>query len=123
MTSDEATKLIIENHPKMFSSGTVNVTVYPGWFTLIDMALSLIQSEFDNSKDQAKVQPTVRQIKEKFGGLRLIISNQSEFAVGVVYFAECMSTKTCMVCGDVGEIRTHAWRRTLCDEHANSIVE
>ena len=123
MTSDEATKLIVEKYPEMFPNGDRNITVHPGWFDLIDTSLWLIQNEFDNSKDKTKVQPTVRQIKEKFGSLRMYISDLSEFSVGVVFLAECMSAKTCMVCGDVGKTRDYKWRRTLCDEHATAFLE
>jgi transposase len=102
----------------MFPNSVRNITVHPGWFDLIDTSMWIIQNEFDNSKDKTKVQPTVRQIKEKFGSLRMYISNLSEFSVGVVILAEYMSAKTCMVCGDVGKTRDYKWRRTLCDEHA-----
>ena len=123
MTSDEATKIIVEKYPLMFPNGDQNITVHPGWFNLVDVALALIQYEFTVAKDQNRLQPTVRQIKEKFGSMRLYMSHLSDYSIGVVTFAECMSAKTCMVCGDVGETRDYKWRRTLCDEHATAFLE
>lgn len=64
-------------------------------------------------KEQIKL-PTVQQIKEKFGTLRLYCDNVDERTEGIIEMAEAMSAKICEVCGSNGERRKGGWIRTLC---------
>lgn len=60
-----------------------------------------------------------RQIKEKFGALRIYWSapsDSAEYVAGVIALAEAVSTKTCESCGGPGERRDGGWIVTLCDE-------
>ena len=62
----------------------------------------------------------VRQIKEKFGGLRYYCSvdNYSD-VYALIQAAEAESFVTCEDCGKPGILRTgRHWLSTLCDEHA-----
>ena len=62
-------------------------------------------------------QVIVRQIKEKFGGLRFYYDGGDEYVSGVVDMAESWAGKTCETCGSLGVRRNGGWIRTLCDEH------
>ena len=57
------------------------------------------------------------QVKEKFGGLRFYYSGGDDYIRGIVSMAECMSYRTCEVCGSPGTSNNEGWIRTLCEEH------
>lgn len=57
----------------------------------------------------------IRQIKEKFGTLRVYISGP-EVAHGIVEKAELKSAKVCEMCGEKGSLRGKAWVYTMCDK-------
>ena len=59
--------------------------------------------------------PVVRQIKEKFGTLRVYLEGYDNVISEVTNFAECMSITTCEECGNIGELRKFKWIKTLCD--------
>lgn len=59
----------------------------------------------------------VRQIKEKFGGLRFYYDGGDEHIAGMVSMAESWAARTCETCGNKGKQRSGGWIRTLCDEH------
>ena len=63
--------------------------------------------------------PEVHQIKEKFGGLRFYCATPSGTRYelrGMLQLAESFSFRICESCGNKGEVRDHAWVRTLCDK-------
>lgn len=59
---------------------------------------------------------TIDQVKEKFGGLRFYYSGGDKDVAGMVYFAECLSYKTCQNCGKEGKCDNQGWWRTLCND-------
>jgi hypothetical protein len=64
--------------------------------------------------------PVVNQVKEKFGGLRFYADGCNETIDNYITFAECLSARTCEVCGAPGERRDDGgWLRTLCDQHTS----
>mgnify|MGYP000715159612 CR=1 FL=1 len=62
-------------------------------------------------------QVRVRQIKEKFGGLRFYYDGGDDYVSGVVSMAESWAGKSCETCGSLGTRRDGGWIRTLCDTH------
>ena len=83
-----------------------------GWLRLIDRALGSMKQR--NSDFQ------IRQIKEKFGALRIYtdISNDDEFVWGIKDMAESISTTICEECGDSGRVSYKSgWTRTRCEKH------
>ena len=73
---------------------------------------SMTVTEFVNSL------PVVTQVKEKLGGLRFDADGCNETIDHYITFAECLSARTCEVCGAPGERRDDGgWLRTLCDKH------
>lgn len=66
---------------------------------------------------EAKSQlPTVAQIKEKFGTLRMYCDNVNDYARGVIDMTEALSEETCEVCGGKGKPTGGRWIQTLCEE-------
>lgn len=59
----------------------------------------------------------VRQIKEKFGGLRFYYDGGDSHISGMVTMAEVWAGYTCEKCGEKGTHRGGGWIRTLCDKH------
>jgi len=113
-----------------------------GWYNILDFALNLLYSEYDqadrylkhvmaspqtpqtleNASQQfntAKANlPTIAQIKEKWGSLRLYIDGGTDYHRGVVSMAEAMSCTICEHCGNSGTTHRRGWNKTLCDVHA-----
>jgi hypothetical protein len=85
--------------------------VGPGWYELIHHAMCgmTIFGAWDGS---------VRQIKEKFGGLRFYTGPLSCEAQRYLDDAERLSLFTCEKCGEQGHQHVyHGWVQTLCDKH------
>lgn len=58
----------------------------------------------------------ITQIKEKFGILRVYLSDGDGPAWDAVDRAEIASRKVCEMCGSRGFMRTGGWWKTLCDD-------
>ena len=56
-----------------------------------------------------------RQVKEKFGELRIRLEGGDEHVDDLVQQAEQQSWTTCEVCGRSGTLRDEGWMVTLCD--------
>ena len=60
----------------------------------------------------------VKQIKEKFGRLRVYTTLNDDYIFGIGDITELLSEFVCESCGEKGELRTNRrWVRTLCDGH------
>lgn len=59
----------------------------------------------------------VRQIKEKFGGLRFYYDGGDDQIYGMVRMAETWAAYSCEECGAPGDRRSGGWIKTLCDTH------
>lgn len=59
--------------------------------------------------------PVIKQVKEKFGTLRVYLEGYDNVIAEISNFAESMSVTTCEECGNIGEIRKFKWIKTLCD--------
>jgi hypothetical protein len=57
-------------------------------------------------------------VKEKFGGMSIFLSNVPENGFNFIFDAERETFSTCEVCGEPGENqKIKGWVYTLCDEH------
>ena len=83
-----------------------------GWASLIDRF-------YEYAEDSAK-HPDLRvlHIKEKFGGLRIYVSGADVFIHGLIEGIEDASVTLCEICGGPAALRSQAWVKTLCDQHA-----
>ena len=104
-----------------------------GWFGLQDELFASLEHQIiegiqlgrwqclSNEADRQVAWPFATQIKEKFGGLRVYMSQRSTEMNKSIDFAVNRARVTCDVCGEPGTFRdTTGWLRTRCDYHANS---
>ena len=95
------------------------IDVEDGWYNIISSVCICIQSHVDNH--QAKnhltpaefretVQVKIVQVKEKFGALRIYVSNEDPYTRGVIEVAETLAHKTCAACGGVAD-QASKWKR------------
>jgi hypothetical protein len=85
-----------------------------GWHSLIDMVY--------DKRSTMQYPPTIIQVKEKFGGLRIYYAYPTDDGTGfedLVIKIEKQSYTVCEECGKPGSLRKSGWYRTLCDDHAN----
>lgn len=80
-----------------------------GWKKIIDSLLE------DLDQPDMEWDCRITQVKEKFGGLRFYIGAASEAVWKRISQACQESYKTCMVCGEPGELRESGWWTTQCD--------
>lgn len=103
-------------YPAMFSKKYGGIAVGEGWWPMIEVLCSIIQSHIDHSKGKCP-QVVVEQVKEKFGTLRFYYQGGDEFISGAVWLAESMSGSMCEDCGAPGKRTSGGWIRTLCEMH------
>lgn len=114
---EENEKYLTTVYPKMFPAddGFWGVECGDGWFNIINMLCRNIQSHLNWKPEVPQV--VVKQVKEKFGGLRFYVEGGDEYTRGLISMAEAMSEVTCEECGKPGETRQGGWIKVLCDEH------
>lgn len=61
--------------------------------------------------------PRAAQVKEKFAGLRVYMTEYTPEINAAIDEAEEESLKTCETCGEPGIVRSGGWALTLCDKH------
>jgi CO dehydrogenase/acetyl-CoA synthase beta subunit len=92
-----------------------------GWNDLI-WELSRIIQDHINSKvpEELKDQIYYTQIKQKFGSLRVYMSNETPYIQGAIDMAEAASAEICEHCGNKANIQdVKGWLIALCDLHYN----
>lgn len=104
----------------------VELSVGDGWLAIIADSLRAVDRVLEKHGWLAKT--TVRQIKEKFGGLRIYIRPKNESAhfppplaaeiLTIRDRAESNSMRTCELCGEPGKLVTSGYMQTLCKNHA-----
>lgn len=83
-----------------------------GWFNLLDELMSKIK-EVDKNRVV-----TIRQIKEKLGGLRFYTGNSINEVEDIINEYQEKSFSICEVCGKTGELcEANKWYKTVCKEH------
>lgn len=112
-------------YPKMFAEPYGGFAIGPGWWKIIEVLCANIQSRIDWQNMQKEKfnrgngcpQVVVRQIKEKFGGLRFYYDGGDDYIHGLVSGAEAWAESACEECGAPGHLRVGGWVKTLCDHH------
>lgn len=82
-----------------------------GWHQLLnDLFENMLKLGWDGDIDQ---------VKEKFGALRIYISQSDENLYGLIEEAENQSLKICEKCGKRAKCSGWGtgWMKTLCEEH------
>lgn len=95
----------------LFSGDWLDLTFPPGWLALIERLVADLEALPGGETLGC------RQLKEKFGTLRLYLDGQGQ-AQQLIGAAEKISGETCYVCGAAGTMRRHGWILPLCDYHA-----
>jgi len=122
---DEFAKQMEEKYPLMYGKdpndafGYGGFAVGPGWWPIIATLSANIQHYLDwkNKEKEVVPQVKVRQVKEKFGGLRFYYDGGDEYISGMETMAEAWASYSCEECGAPGTRRSGGWIRTLCDTH------
>ena len=112
-------------YPKLFQEPYGGFCVGPGWWPIIETLSRQIHHHVEWKQNQLEKYKqgngcpdvTVRQIKEKFGGLRFYYSGGDDEVSGMVRMAEAWAEHTCEECGAPGKSRDSGWIKTLCDHH------
>ena len=94
---------------------------HPGWHLLLENLISTIEYEILRIKELDPViaeQIYAVQIKQKFGGLRFYMNQNTPYISGAINLAEIMSTRTCELCGAVapGTRSIGGWVNCYCDK-------
>jgi hypothetical protein len=116
---DEFSQRMKERFPEMFSLPYGGFAVGPGWWPIIESLCGNIQHYLNSTNKDSEVVPqiVVRQIKEKFGGLRFYYDGGDDTIDGMVRMAEAWASNVCEECSKPGKSRKGGWIKTLCDEH------
>jgi hypothetical protein len=91
-----------------------------GWHQLVhDLMVELLEAGWNRH---------IKQIKEKFGGLRFYTGVADEKIWDIISRYEKLSYTICEKCGEPGELRKDGgnyggWWQTLCDKHYDEIKE
>jgi hypothetical protein len=113
---------VVAKHPKIdFGNCAEDIECREGWNQLIDDLCTELDNRF--------VQVKVRQIKEKFGGLRFYVDllpdpyEVTDAAQKVIWEYEDKSYHVCEVCGEPGKLHAKGWYQTLCDKHLQEYLD
>lgn len=102
----------------MFHPHLGGFDIGPGWYHIVEELCSNIAWHLKNTREAARPDFKVVQVKEKFAGLRFYADNADATINGMIYMAESWANKSCELCGNRGTQRNKGWLRVLCDEHA-----
>jgi hypothetical protein len=103
---------ICASYPKIFPDRPVVFVCGEGWFRLIEKMCCDLQAAADAGQIE---QPTIGDVKEKFGTMRVSIRAYEAEASAIVEAAEVAADRTCDQCGRSGRIRKNGWMAVRCD--------
>ena len=89
-----------------------------GWWPLIDECIEELEKEVNKGKLKAIV---ILQVKEKFGGLRVYLSGETEDISRIVRRYEILADHVCEVCGEFWTAKNRVkggWYKVLCSKCA-----
>jgi len=89
-----------------------------GWFGILWRLCEDLEPLVAEAEKHTSRPFEVRQVKEKFGGLRFYVNHRTDAICERIMGAELESIQTCEICGQPGKLWQEKWIRTLCDEHA-----
>lgn len=88
-----------------------------GWEDLVHTLCQILETQIHYMPEEVRVEAYCAQIKEKFGGLRFYMNQETPEMSGAIRMAENWSFHICEACGQFGVKRTGGWIRTLCELH------
>ena len=116
--TEDLLPILRDRYPKFFSSAPLReIGCLPGWLDLIDDLCRTLKAHLDEHSELSPIQ--VRQVKEKFGGLRFYYSGGDTVCRDAVDRAQERSLSICEVCGQPGGLMGENWLRVRCADHIN----
>jgi|SRR5450830_1436894 len=110
--------ILRDRYPEFFSHAPLReIACLPGWLDLIDDLCRTLKTQMGTQPELPPIQ--VRQVKEKFGGLRFYYSGGDTTCREAVARAEERSLSTCEVCGQAGTLGGERWISVRCLDHVN----
>jgi hypothetical protein len=107
-----------KKYPKLFKEyPRSGFDARPGWDTLIHVLCATLERAIERLPEEIREGVQCAQVKEKFGGLRFYMTNETPYMSGAISVAEGMSYHICEACGLPGKVRSGGWILTLCDKH------
>jgi len=93
--------ILRDRYPEFFSHAPLReIACLPGWLDLINELCRTLKTHMDTHPELPPIQ--VRQVKEKFGGVRFYYSGGDTACREMVTFAEQRSMSICEVAGKPG---------------------
>lgn len=84
-----------------------------GWHKIVNEALDAIKEYGNANSSYDNIEAL--QVKQKFGGLRIYLSDYNDYIDGVICMAERMCLQTCESCGRKGALNHRgSYVATLC---------
>jgi hypothetical protein len=90
-----------------------------GWFKLIDKSLEGIQKEVNFYPEEERNRFVLHRIEEKYGSLRIYMSDTVGYMRDIINDAYKESLQTCVICGiqdSTVSQNEHSFERTMCSE-------
>lgn len=88
-----------------------------GWEALLHNLCSILEAAILQMPNEIRGGIYCVQVKEKFGGLRFYLSQETPYLSGAIAMAESMSHCICEQCGKPGKLRPGSYIQVLCDPH------
>lgn len=107
--------LLIQRYPLCFA-GAWDVSMGDGWVPIIDELCAFVEPVLAGMPVESR--PHILQVKEKFGGLRVYMSEPIDIIERAIRRAEVLCAKTCELCGAPGTLGARdgsTWISTLCE--------
>lgn len=111
----EAPLLFSDDNGKPLCADTFYIETDDGWFNLVKD----LSREIEKIAEKVDKVPRIRQIKQKFGGLRFYVSDSTDEMESIITQFEIKSYHICEVCGEKGEVTNYGYIKTLCEKHQN----
>jgi len=116
--SDDQFAAFQQKYPKLFKEYPRSGFYLPkGWEKLVHNLCDILERAIDRLPDEVREGVQCAQVKEKFGGLRFYMTQETPYMSGAIAMAECTSFDICDECGKPGKTRSGGWIRVLCDRH------
>lgn len=94
-----------------------------GWFDILENLFLSIEAHSRQLLEQGramKTLPSVAQVKEKFGALRVYLDNTDEHIETLIQAASARTSSTCEICGNPGKFIIDPFYLVRC-ENCNSV--
>jgi hypothetical protein len=89
-----------------------------GWFEMLWRLCEDLEPLVAAFEQESGLKFEILQVKEKFGELRIHVSEANDAIRQRIKTDQQEAFHTCEICSQAGELREGDWIKTLCEEHA-----